>query len=266
MLRQIARGEISDVLLATRARRLTERVLIKVLRAAEYSDLFAHEWDVLIALRAGEAQGAPHFSLRLPSLVARGDAVFRDGRVEPAMLVREMAGFRHTLDDVRDAFPKGVDARHAVWMWRRILEMLGWVHRSGWVHAAVLPQHVVVHARDHGAILVGWSCAARLGEVVPAVSARREAFYPREVLDGAPATTATDLTMSARTIAYALGAVDGGELPPDVPAPIRDLVEACVSGPIVDDAWRLKDLVAAAAQRAFGPPAFVPFEILPRGT
>jgi hypothetical protein len=262
----LARGESSDVFLATRARRLTERVIIKALRASEDADLLAHEWDVLSALHAGTAQGAAHFSLRLPSPVARGDARFADGRSGPATIVRAMAGFRHTLDDVRRAYPAGVDARHAVWIWRRILELLGWVHRNGWVHGAVLPQHVVLHAGDHGAILVGWSCAVQQGERVSAVSADCERFYAREVLDRGPATTASDVTMSARSVAYALGANEHGELPREVPTPIRELVEACAAGEaIAGDAWRLKDLVADAAEQVFGPPAFVPFEIPPRG-
>jgi hypothetical protein len=266
MLGLLARGEISDVFLATRARRLTERVLIKVLRVSEDADLFAREWDVLGALQAGTAQGADHFSLRLPTPVARGDARFDDGRSASAIVVRSVAGFQHTLDDVRRAYPAGVDSRHAVWIWRRILELLGWVHRNGWVHGALLPQHVVLHARDHGAMLVGWSCAVRQGDRVPAVSTAHEQFYPPEVLDRAPATTVTDLTMSARSIAYALGAQDRGDLPKEVPAAIRELVEACASGEIItEDAWRLKDLVADTAERAFGPPAFIPFEIPPRG-
>lgn len=262
----LARGEISDVFLATRARRLTERVLVKVLRAPEDADLFAREWEVLDALQAGDAQGAAHFALRVPSPVVHGEACFADGRSARAIIVRAAAGFRHTLDDVRDAYPGGVDARHAVWIWRRILELLGWVHRNGWVHAAVLPQHVVLHTGDHGAILVGWSCAVRTGEKVTAVSVAHERFYPSEVLDRAPATTALDLTMSARSVLYALGANDRGELHRGVPSSVRELLETCASGEAVtDDAWLLKDLVAEAAQRAFGPPAFVPLEIRPRG-
>jgi hypothetical protein len=257
------RGDISDVFPATRARRLTERAIVKLLRDPADADLFARQWEVLSALHAADAQGAHHFTLRLPGLVARGDARCGDGTTRAAIVLRAPPGFEATLDDVREAFPSGVDARHAVWMWRRLLEVLGWVHRSGWVHGAVLPQHVVLNAADHGAILVGWACAARVDERLPAVCADREAFYPDEVLRGGRAGVAMDLSMTARCVAHALGADAGHDLPAAVPPAVRDLVEASVDGAVPADAWRLNDMVAAAARHAFGPPAFVPFLMPP---
>jgi hypothetical protein len=237
LIERLAAGDRADLWLATRARNLTERTILKALRDRADAPSVQREWDALEALHASTAQGAPHFSLRLPPLVAKGDARFADGSVRPAILFRSLPGYDGTLEDVRQAFPAGVDPRHAAWMWRRLLELLGWIHRSGWAHGAVTPAQVLLHAREHGAILVGWSKATPLGKGASAES---------------------DLVMAARSVLGVLGD-DTGEAPE-----LRELLRACASGRLPStDGWKLKDLVADAAERAFGPPTFVPFLFSP---
>jgi hypothetical protein len=238
VLERLAAGERADVLAATRARRLGERVVVKWMRGGAGADArsIESEWTALAALAASQAQGAPHFTMRLPAPVAHGEARGADGRAGVALVVRDAPGFRPTVADVREAFPGGVDPRHAVWMWRRVLEVLGWVHRSGWAHGAIAPSHVVLNEREHGAILVSWSRA-------------------RRTADGGDAPA--DIAAAAGAVRAVLG--------DDVPAPVRELVDACVAGASPSaDAWQLKEIVAGAAERAFGPPAFVPFHV-PRG-
>jgi hypothetical protein len=264
LLALLSRGELADVFLAARARRMTERAVVKLLRDRANTDLFAREWDVLSSLHKSDARGATHFTLLLPGPVVRGDTRGPDGRSHAAMVLRSQPGFTATLDDVREAFPGGVDARHAVWIWRRLLELLGWVHRSGWVHGAVLPQHIVLNTAEHGAMLVGWSCSVAVGERLPALCVTRESFYPADERSGGQTRIATDLEMTARCIAFALGADDDDAIPASVPQSLREVLDASLAGAASDDAWRLNDAVAAAAERAFGPPAFFPFAIPPR--
>jgi hypothetical protein len=232
VLERLARGDRADVLLATRARALTERTVIKVMRSTADAKALDHEWDALEALHASRAQGAPHFTLRLPPLVAKGEARFADGHQGPALVFRALPGFQGTLADVRDAYPGGVDARHAVWMWRRTLELLGWVHRAGSCHGNVAPSHVLLYPREHGAMLVGWSHA----------SARAQP-------DG-------DLVAAAKSILSVLGPSSG-----DAP-PVLELLHACAAGRLPsNDGWELMETVAQAARRVFGPPTFVPFSL-----
>jgi hypothetical protein len=233
VLERIAVGDRADVFLASRAQRLGERVVLKWLRPGADPPSVDGEWAALDALQQSSAQGAAHFTLRLPAPVARGEARGADGKGRAALVVRASPGFRLTLADVRQAFPDGVDPRHAVWMWRRILELLGWVHRSGWAHGAIEPRHVVLDEREHGAMLVSWSRALRVEEGGDA----------RE-----------DLVRAAAAIGSVVG--DG------VPAPVRELLDACVAGRSpTDDGWQLKEHVAQVAERAFGPPAFIPFHV-----
>jgi hypothetical protein len=234
VLAQLAEGDRADVLLATRARALTERTVIKAMRSAADVSSRDREWDALQALHASEAQGAAHFTMLLPPLVGRGEARFVDCRRAPALVFRALPGFAGTLADVRDEYPEGVDARHAVWIWRRLLELLGWVHRSGWLHGNVTRSQVVVSARDHGAILVGWSHAARADN----------------------AGVAADLAASAQTVLSLLGPRSGDALP------VLELLRSCAAGQLPsNDGWELKELVGDAARSVFGPPTFVPFAL-----
>jgi hypothetical protein len=113
-------------------------------------------------------------------------------------------------------------------------------------------------------MLVGWSCAARLGgrEPLPAFSAAARDLYAPALLSGAPPSAATDLTMSARVIARILGGT-AERVPSSVPGPVASLVERVAAG--VDergaDAWALRQEVGHAARAAYGPPQFHPFSM-----
>ncbi len=53
-------------------------------------------------------------------------------------MIAALDGFR-SLTEVGTAYPDGVDPRDAAWMWRRLLVGLGFAHRAGVLHGAVLP-------------------------------------------------------------------------------------------------------------------------------
>ncbi|MFO0586660.1 MAG: zinc ribbon domain-containing protein [Polyangiaceae bacterium] len=261
LIGRIAQGDSTDVFLAERARPLTERVVLKVLRNAADQDLLDREHRALTALHDKEDAGAIQFARRLPSPVARGRV---EGTDRHALIHRAPSGFVHTFDDVLQAYPRGVDGVHAVWMWRRLLELLGWVHSVGFVHGAILPAHCLVHARDHGVMLVGWSCAGAAGERAPLPVFKEilRDVYPEEVLRGAPPSPATDLAMTARTIARVLGKASWG-WSGSVPVAMSALVDACSETRTLPtkDAWELKRLVGEAAYQAYGPPRFHRFRM-----
>jgi tRNA A-37 threonylcarbamoyl transferase component Bud32 len=137
----------------------------------------------------------------------------------------------HTFEEVREEFPNGVEAHHAPWLWRRILEVLSFVHRSGWAHGAITPAHLLVHPREHGVLPVGWGDA-------------REAT---------PEAVAADVRASARAVGYLL---DGSETPQSVAAL---LIEVSKKPDAHGDAWALREKVGEVARGAFGPPRFMHF-------
>jgi hypothetical protein len=239
VLARLGTGEHSDVLLAQTCGPLPQRVTIKLARAADHS--FDGEAATLRALQALPLDGAAYFGQRLPQVVALGRS---GGADDPraALVLRHPNGFSGTLAAVLAHHPHGIaDARHAVWLWRRVLEVLAYVHRGGWTHGDLRAEHWLLHAADHGVLLIGWGRARRGGDA------------------------ARDLMQSAWTIRALLHG-DGDGAPPiatRVPKPLADVLRAAS-----EDAGWCARLGAAgadaalveAARAAFGAPQFVPFD------
>ncbi|MGB7538573.1 MAG: serine/threonine-protein kinase [Anaerolineales bacterium] len=264
----LARGESSDVYEARRARWPTERVVIKFLREKRDADLFDREWAVLEELQASEVSGADALSALIPQPVIHGEVNEGSHPGAQAMAFRRAAGFHHTLEDVRRAFPGGIEPRASIWVWRRILEILSFVHSAGFVHGAVLPPQLLVQENDHGIRIVGFSCAARIGKKLPAVNPRYEAFYPQSALDGAAMIPAVDLIMSARCIAAVLGG-DGsaGTLPESIPGPLASVVRRVgwpdPKDPRFEAALAIREELGGVASSVYGAPKFCPI-VMPK--
>ncbi len=243
-----ARGEISDVYFAQRARWPSERVLLKVLRDPSDAPLFDREWEVLTELQRGELTRGSPFTRQLPDPVVRGEITqgLHEGR--KAIALRWTSGFPYTLEAVRAAHPGGVEPKVAAWMWRRLLEVLSFLRQAGFVHGAVLPQHLLVEEGEHGLRLVGYSCADRAGEPLRAVCSRYESFYPRA--SPGPLEPGMDVQMAARCIAFVLGPATG--LFADL---VREVAESDAASV---DPWALRSRVGDVARAAFGPPSFSP--------
>ena len=251
---QVAAGEISDVFEGLRARWPTERVLIKRARAKKDGAQLEREWEVLGRLQRSEAAGAEVFSARIPQPVAMG----RNGDA-PALAVRRIPGFRHTFAAVREAYPQGVDPHAAVWMWRRILEVLSFVHASGMAHGALLPEHLVVEDGEHGVQVVGFRCAGAAGEELCGVTAAREDLYPRWFLAKRRLSARADLAMSAQCIAHVL-VPDRPEVPEELAELVWEVAGAREGDPL-GDAWALHERVGKLAKILFGPPSFHPLSM-----
>ncbi len=265
VLGRLGRGDRSDVFLARRDARLTELVVLKLARQRDTAPRLAREHATLLALQSSEAQGHEHFSRLLPQPVSQAEAFDAAGAHRPGRVSLWRSGYQHTLADVRAAHGDSLDPRAAVWMWKRVLELLGFVHRAGYVHGALLPAHLLVHPRDHGMTAVGWSSAAPIDRrpTLEAPPSAHAAFYPASAGRGAIVTPRTDLAMSARCISWLLGGDPAvGSVGGTVPAALGRLLQRAQdpdAAGVPGEAWALKDALDEAARKDFGPPKFVPF-------
>ena len=256
----LAKGDSSNVYRGRWVRRLGELVVLKVLRSLGDADLVQREFTVLERLRASSAQGAQHFVGRLPQPIGIGAS--RDAPNARLVAVYGWhSGYQHTLEDVCQVHPRGVAGEVAVWLFKRQLELLGFAHRSGFVHGAVLPPHVLVHPRDHGAMLVGWSAASERsrGEPLKAVSRNWKRFYPDDVLAARSVTPATDIAMAARSVLAAVGA-EGFDRAPSLPQALAGLLVEAARG-LYDDAWSLVGAVEQVSLSCYGPPSYHPIQM-----
>ncbi len=242
LLGRLGVGEISEVHLARRIGALPVLATIKISSDSTAAAVYAREAQVSRELQLLDSDGeGGYFSRLLPEVIAQGPVEGNTGK--QALVLRHPSGFWGSLASLNDRFASGIDPRHAVWIWRRMLEVLNFVHKHGWCHGDVRPEHALVHPQGHGVRIIGWA------------SARNGAREKDKV---------ADLSRSARVVQVLLSGTESPNVPGSVPAGLTRLVtrtaakedDCCSQG-----AEGLDALLRAEAQAAFGPPSFVPLTI-----
>lgn len=173
-----------------------------------------------------------------------------------------------TLQSVLAEYPKGVDPRHFVWIFKRLLTALDHADSSHIVHGAVLPSNVLIRPSDHAVKLVGWSFCVAENTVIRAKSSEYKTWYPPEVESKRPASPATDLFMAAECMAYILGADPGVPLPATVPQRLARVLETCLlrnPGYRSSSAIDVFQAIETQAHREFGDPKFVDLKLTTQG-
>lgn len=220
VLGRIAQGEHCDVFLAQRHAPLTQQVLLKIARDPR-GEALEREWQTVKTLR--EVASESHLPSLLPHPVRFGTAR-HEGRPERlAAVYRWQSGFVFTLGDARAEYPDGVDPRAVVWIWNRVLEQLWVLHQLGYAHRALKPEHLLIHPRDHGVMLCGWTACGK-------------------------GRAKHDLKESGECVRFGLGK--------DAPKALVELTHRARS---FSDAFELREELARVAEAAFGPPRFHQF-------
>jgi serine/threonine protein kinase len=235
-------------------------VLVKMPRDPRDGDLLERE---AVALRQLPKDGDGRFLPYVPRLVEsfrHRDAA--TGMQRQVNVVAALDGF-HSLAEVERAYPDGVDPRDAAWMWRRLLAGLGFAHRAGVLHGAVLPDHVLIHPEEHGLVLVDWcysvpGCYAHVDPSgrVPAMVDRYAGWYPPEVPGRRTASPATDIFMATRCMTGLMG--------DKAPKAMRSFARGCTlpaQNRRPADAWRLLAELDELLERLYGPRRFRPFHL-----
>ncbi|WUR60174.1 serine/threonine protein kinase [Micromonospora chokoriensis] len=229
--------------------------LLKLPRRPTDNDLMTREAH---ALRTIAERGDPRYLPYVPRLV--DEFRHRDAATgaERRINVLATAPGLHDLDEVRRAYPDGLDARDVAWMWRRLLVALGMAHRAGVVHGAVVPRHVLIEPDAHGVVLVDWCFSAPVGSTIPALVPGHEDWYPPEVAQKRQCGPGTDIWMATRCMTWLLNR--------HAPSELLTFAQGCrqrLLGARPDDAWRLLRELDQVLDRLYGPRTFRPFTLTP---
>ena len=236
--------------------------IVKVVRDSRDGDLIQNEARTLKAMLSDPAV----FDVLEPYIPTYVEAFgYRPGREKPrqALAIVRDSGV-YTLREVRERYPDGVHPKDAAWMLRRLLMAIGYAHLSGYVHGAVLPEHVLIHPELHGLILIDWKYAAAVGSPMRARPKVEAGWYPPEVAAKAPVGPGTDIFMAMRCMAYVLGGDAAGNMPERVPVPIRAFLRGSTQERVArrpNDALALKEEYDELIERLWGPRRFRPFHM-----
>ncbi|GLY06025.1 MULTISPECIES: hypothetical protein [Actinoplanes] len=196
--------------------------LLKIPRDPADNDLMEAEAD---ALRRLWNTGDPRFRPYVPRLIE--SFVHEDGQRR-----RRIVNVLERRRGMVSLPPAGqADLGTVLWVWRRLLTVLGWAHRAGVVHGAVLESHILIDPARRGLVLVDWCYA---GDRPRAIVKAREAAYPPEVLHDRIAGPATDIFMAAGLMTRLMG--------PSAPVALRRFADGCrYAAPRMrpQDAWAL---------------------------
>lgn len=263
----LSQGDLADVYRGSlTAKDGTKKALaFKVVQSAADNDLLEHESKVLGTLFPA-SQPEEKFYRFLPRLEDSFLLRSSKGRTNRRVNVLPMYGEHVSLADVIKAYPNGLDFRDAVWMFKRLLMALGFVHRKGVVHGAVLPTHVLVHPTEHGAKFIDWAYAVQdpwpKDGRVKAMSTPYKDFYAPEIPAKGMVSAHTDIFMAAQCMVALLGGdVKARKVPDSVPSQIRMFLASCLFNAQFrrpDDAWALLEEFDQLLERLVGKPKYRP--------
>jgi len=242
-----AKGDICDLYRVTH-KDGRQKAILKIARSAVDNDLLTTEAATLGALQADKL--ADTFKVYVPRLLNNFVASGRQANVVP------LADGYYSLADIKGIYSGGVDFRHCIWFMNRLLSALGFAHRNGICHGAVLPEHLLYHPEGHGLVLVDWCYSVKPGETIKARVKNREGYYPPEVGRKSPALASTDIYMAASAIMSA--AVK------PLPRRFMALFDHCLAqSPKArpQDAWELQDRWQELSREEYGKPKYLKLDL-----
>lgn len=211
----------------------------RIIREPRHNNFAAKEIEALHRLRS--VPDASKYSAYLPVLL--DEFIFQDENGEHQVTVVEREEGWYSLEDVRKVYPMGVDPRHMAWMFRRLLVVVGFAHRSGVMHASVTPENILILPAEHGLLLANWSNSV--------CELPDPAYDPR-----------LDIAQAVRSMLFLLGGdVNENRIPDDLPARLKNFFKGSLL-PInraPRDAWGLLREFDEVLERTWGKRKFYPF-------
>lgn len=246
---RLVSGNLSELYVGETAGKYP-KVVIKVARTPTVNDLLANEAKVLNSIK-GENPVVYHVPYLLDAFQLVEGKTRRQVNV---MAWRRDGGV--TFEEIRNAYPNGIDPRDMAWMFNRLLAALMVSYDAGYVHGAVVPSHMMVYPKSHDGMLVDWSYSVKVGGTIKAIVPQWKLFYPSEVTAKQPADFSTDIYMAARCALYLVGTQP-------LPRLLKGLLNACLLGRAhrSRDVYELYKEYQEVLTALYGPKKFRVFEM-----
>lgn len=242
----LAKGDISDLYCGESA--TDPKIILKIIRRPADNDLMDREKAALQDLWKPNFN-FENFKKYLPKFYGGVKASGR--RVN---ILHNEQGY-YSLQEISTWMNANVDFRHIVWMMNRALSVLGFAHRNGYVHGAVLPSHLLYHPTEHGLKLIDWCYSCTKDQKIPAIVRDYIGHYPPEVAKKMHPGPWTDIYMLMKTMTKVTG---------KVPKRFEDLIQWCMAGSPAsrpNDAWNIQDRWVNLAREEYGPPKYFKLDL-----
>jgi hypothetical protein len=268
VLDRLAVGSITTLY---RCRDRHREVIFKVARDPCTNDLLANEAQVLHHLIGADVTGRfSPFLTQVEASLAVGDPTAGEPRQAAILRMDDRIHSPDelfTLAEIRAHYPAGVDPRHVAWIWRRLLTILGFAHTSDVVHAAVLPEHVLIEPREHKLLLIDWCCAVinwQHNTAPVALTAGYRDWYACESALRQPPTPGLDVALAARCMIELLGGDPvSADFPTSTPPGLQRHFTRCLARRTADARQLLNDF-DRLIEALWGPRKFMELHMPPK--
>jgi hypothetical protein len=241
----------------------TSNAELKVVHDARDNELANNEMRALRIL--GSQADAEKISPYIPKLL---DAFFYEASSTRKALILKANESWYSLEDVREVYPDGIASKDMAWIWRRLLVILGYAHRSGILHGGVLPRNIWIFPEEHGLMLTNWTSALidpdTMGRRMPVFYQKYQEWYPQDYLRKEGSLFPADILMSAKNMIWLLGGDPHKKIfPKSVPTALQAFLSGCIL-PLnrsPRDAWALLEEFDELLETLWGPRKFHPFHM-----
>jgi curved DNA-binding protein CbpA len=164
-----------------------------------------------------------------------------------------------TLQDVIDANPNGIDPKDMAWMYRRLLDVLGYAHQGVKImHGSITPENVLIGLNDtHEVRLINWyTDHSSPGSRQSFIDPRYKNYYPEEVMKKEEYTYSSDIYMATKCMENLLQGM--------IPKPIQGFFQACtLQKPSyrLQDAWQVRKEFTVLIEKMWGERKFRPLTL-----
>lgn len=251
----------------------SDNLLAKVSKIPRDNDLLENEKKVLTSVRtflSSKSNGVPWLAI-IPE-VHGSFQINIDSKMHRVNMLSKFDDML-TVREIVERIGR-IDARTSGWMFKRIFGFLAWSHGAGYVHTAILPNHLLIRpdnfnnkTRDplkHAVAVVDWCYAVKIGSKAVAWDAQFQEFYAPEIRAKHILTGAADIYMAGMTMLYAVGGdINKKTLPADYPIELATVIKSCIQTdptkrPTID---KLLASMIAALLKVYGPPKWHHLEV-----
>ena len=261
-VKYVTTGDICDIYLAQQED--GPRAIIKAAIDRKDQSYVNNEATILQQLWEPTDAEAKVFQKYIPKFLEQ--TIITVDKKEQLANIIEIRDGGFTLEQVHQKY-KMLDPRHVAWILKRILEGVGWVNlKQKIVHGAIIPSHIVVFPKDHGAHIIDWSYAVPVNKKhIRAISTNYKDFYPPEVFNKVLAQPSIDIYMAAKCAVYLLGGdVKTNYIPPTIHPLFSGFLKACLlTNPMTryTDTWEAVAQFTDNLRTIYGPRKFVDLDM-----
>jgi len=240
--------------------------VLKIARTHKDNDLLEAEAKILKTLH--DSPKTVEFGADLISEFVESFKIKNDKMQKVVVNVFKFADDNYSIKFIADLHDGKFNPRHIIWMWKRILSVVGVIHNVGYVHGALVPSNVLISPANHGCRLIDFCYAVESGATLKVIDSQYADFYPPEITSEHHTNevdSSFDIYMIGKLMIYLLGGdVKNNTLPDYVPNRMKNTILSTViknKYSRYKDAWEVYDIVSTLGKELYGAPKFVELKL-----